>query len=326
MDYVKLGNSGLDISRICLGTMGFGKPESGFHEWVIEEEESHKVIKQALDLGINFFDTANVYSYGDSEKILGSGIKKYAKRDEVVIATKVYSEMRKGPNGRGLSRKEIIHQLDQSLERLQMDYVDLYIIHRWDYNTPIEETMRALHDLVTQGKVRYIGASAMYAWQFAKAQAVAEKNGWTKFISMQNHLNLLYREEEREMLPLCVDQNIGVTPYSPLASGRLTRDWSATTKRFLTDKIAQGKYDKTLEQDKVIVERVAELAEKYDVERAVISLAWLLQKPQVVAPIVGATKESHLSNAVKALEIKLAKEDINYLEETYVPHAVMGHS
>lgn len=306
MDYVKLGNSGLDVSRICLGTMGFGKPESGFHEWVIEEEESYKVIKQALDLGINFFDTANVYSYGDSEKILGSGIKKYAKRDEVVIATKVYSEMRKGPNGSGLSRKEIIH--------------------RWDYNTPIEETMRALHDLVTQGKVRYIGASAMYAWQFAKAQAVAEKNGWTKFISMQNHLNLLYREEEREMLPLCVDQNIGVTPYSPLASGRLTRDWSATTKRFLTDKIAQGKYDKTLEQDKVIVERVAELAEKYDVERAVISLAWLLQKPQVVAPIVGATKESHLSNAIKALEIKLAKEDINYLEETYVPHAVMGHS
>ena len=326
MDYVKLGNSGLDVSRICLGTMGFGKPESGFHEWVIEEEESHKVIKQALDLGINFFDTANVYSYGDSEKILGSGIKKYAKRDEVVIATKVYSEMRKGPNGSGLSRKEIIHQLDQSLERLQMDYVDLYIIHRWDYNTPIEETMRALHDLVTQGKVRYIGASAMYAWQFAKAQAVAEKNGWTKFISMQNHLNLLYREEEREMLPLCVDQNIGVTPYSPLASGRLTRDWSATTKRFLTDKIAQGKYDKTLEQDKVIVERVAELAEKYNVERAIISLAWLLQKPQVVAPIVGATKESHLSNAIKALEIKLAKEDINYLEETYVPHAVMGHS
>ena len=326
MDYVKLGNSGLDVSRICLGTMGFGKPESGFHEWVIEEEESHKVIKQALDLGIIFFDTANVYSYGDSEKILGSGIKKYAKRDEVVIATKVYSEMRKGPNGSGLSRKEIIHQLVQSLERLQMDYVDLYIIHRWDYNTPIEETMRALHDLVTQGKVRYIGASAMYSWQFAKAQAVAEKNGWTKFISMQNHLNLLYREEEREMLPLCVDQNIGVTPYSPLASGRLTRDWSATTKRFLTDKIAQGKYDKTLEQDKVIVERVAELAEKYDVERAVISLAWLLQKPQVVAPIVGATKESHLSNALKALEIKLAKEDINYLEETYVPHAVMGHS
>ena len=242
-----------------------------------------------------------------------------------MIATKVCSEMRKGPNGRGLSRKEIINQLDQSLERLQMDYVDLYIIHRWDYDTPIEETMRTLHDLVTQGKVRYIGASAMYAWQFAKAQAVAEKNGWTKFISMQNHLNLLYREEEREMLPLCVDQNIGVTPYSPLASGRLTRDWSATTKRFLTDKIAKGKYDSTLDQDKEIVDRVAAIAEKHDIERAAVSLAWLLQKKQVVSPIVGATKNSHLENAVKALEFALTEEEIAYLEETYVPHQVMGH-
>ncbi len=260
MEYRKLGYTGLDVSRICLGTMGFGNPESGFHEWVIREEESLKIIKNALDLGINFFDTANVYSYGDSERILGKGIKQFAKREEVVIATKVYSTMRKGPNGSGLSRKEIINQLDKSLERLQMDYVDLYIIHRWDYQTPIEETMRTLHDLVTQGKIRYIGASAMYAWQFAKAQAVAEKNGWTKFISMQNHLNLLYREEEREMLPLCEDQQVGVTPYSPLASGRLTRDWSATTKRFLTDNVAKSKYDLTLEQDKIIVERVAELA------------------------------------------------------------------
>ncbi len=325
MEYMKLGNTGLDVSRICLGTMGFGNPKSGFHEWVIEEEESLKIIKQALDLGINFFDTANVYSYGESERILGEGIKRYANRDEVVIATKVCSEMRKGPNGRGLSRKEIINQLDQSLERLQMDYVDLYIIHRWDYDTPIEETMRTLHDLVTQGKVRYIGASAMYAWQFAKAQAVAEKNGWTKFISMQNHLNLLYREEEREMLPLCVDQNIGVTPYSPLASGRLTRDWSATTKRFLTDKIAKGKYDSTLDQDKEIVDRVAAIAEKHDIERAAVSLAWLLQKKQVVSPIVGATKNSHLENAVKALEFALTEEEIAYLEETYVPHQVMGH-
>lgn len=325
MKYTKLGHTGLDVSRICLGTMGFGDPKSGFHEWVIEEEESLKVIKQALDLGINFFDTANVYSYGESERILGEGIKKYAERDEVVIATKVYSTMRKGPNGGGLSRKEIIHQLDKSLERLQMDYVDLYIIHRWDYETPIEETMKTLHDLVTQGKVRYIGASAMYAWQFAKAQSIAEKNGWTKFISMQNHLNLLYREEEREMLPLCSDQKIGVTPYSPLASGRLTRDWSATTKRYLTDQVAKGKYDSTLEQDKVIVERVAELASKKGVERAALSLAWLLQKPEVVAPIVGATKSSHLTNAIAALEIKLTEEDISYLEEAYVPHSIMGH-
>ena len=325
MEYRKLGYTGLDVSRICLGTMGFGNPESGFHEWVIREEESLKIIKNALDLGINFFDTANVYSYGDSERILGKGIKQFAKREEVVIATKVYSTMRKGPNGSGLSRKEIINQLDKSLERLQMDYVDLYIIHRWDYQTPIEETMRTLHDLVTQGKIRYIGASAMYAWQFAKAQAVAEKNGWTKFISMQNHLNLLYREEEREMLPLCEDQQVGVTPYSPLASGRLTRDWLATTKRFLTDNVAKSKYDLTLEQDKIIVERVAELAHQKGVEKASLSLAWLLQKKQVVAPIVGATKKAHLETAIKALAIELTKEEIDYLEEAYVPHVIMGH-
>ena len=246
MDYVKFGNTGLDVSPLCLGTMGFGDPNSGFHEWVLEEDDSREVIKKALDLGINFFDTANVYSYGASEEIVGRALNDFAPRDEIVVATKLYSKMKQRPNSEGLSRKAIFYQVEQSLKRLQMDYIDLYIIHRWDYHTPIEETMKALHDLVVSGKVRYIGASAMYAWQFAKAQAVAEKNGWTKFVSMQNHLNLLYREEEREMMPLCADQKIAVTPYSPLAAGRLTRDWGAETKRYLTDKTANQKYDKTM--------------------------------------------------------------------------------
>lgn len=326
MEYVKFGNTGMEVSRLCLGAMGFGDPASGFHEWVLEEKESKVVIKKALDLGINFFDTANVYSYGASEEILGKALNEYANRDEIVVATKLFTTMKKNvPNSGGLSRKEIFHQIDQSLKRLNMDYVDLYIIHRWDYNTPIEETMEALHDVVKSGKVRYIGASAMFAWQFAKAQAVAEKNGWTKFVSMQNHLNLLYREEEREMLPLCQDQKIAVTPYSPLASGRLTRDWSAQTKRFETDKMAQSKYDKTAEQDRIIVERVKEIAEKYDVERVQVALAWLLQKEQVVAPIIGATKESHLTKALPALDLRLTEEDIRFLEEPYVPHVIVGH-
>lgn len=326
MNYVKFGNTGMEVSRLCLGAMGFGDPNSGFHEWVLEEKESKAVIKKALDLGINFFDTANVYSYGSSETILGKALNEYAIRDEIVVATKLYSTMKKGvPNSGGLSRKEISHQIDKSLERLGMDYVDLYIIHRWDYNTPIEETMEALHDLVKSGKVRYIGASAMYAWQFAKAQAVADKNGWTKFVSMQNHLNLLYREEEREMLPLCQDQKIAVTPYSPLASGRLTRDWSAPTKRFETDKIAMSKYDTTAEQDRVIVKRVAEVAKKRNVERVHVALAWLLQKEAVVAPIIGATKESHLTQALPALDLVLSKEEVQFLEEPYVPHVIIGH-
>ena len=273
MDYVKFGNTGMDVSRICLGAMGFGDPNSGFHNWVLEEGESRKVIKSALDLGINFFDTANIYSYGASESILGKALNDYANRDEIVVATKVHQQMRQAPNGGGLSRKAILTEIDHSLERLGMDYVDLYIIHRWDYNTPIEETMEALHDVVKSGKARYIGASAMFAWQFAKAQSVAEKNGLTKFVSMQNHLNLLYREEEREMLPLCTDQKIAVTPYSPLASGRLTRDWSATTKRFETDQMAKHKYDTTEAQDRVIVERVAAIAEKYGVERVQVALS-----------------------------------------------------
>lgn len=324
MDYVKFGNTGLDVSPLCLGTMGFGDPNSGFHEWVLEEDDSREVIKKALDLGINFFDTANVYSYGASEEIVGRALNDFAPRDEIVVATKLYSKMKQRPNSGGLSRKAIFYQVEQSLKRLQMDYIDLYIIHRWDYHTPIEETMKALHDLVVSGKVRYIGASAMYAWQFAKAQAVAEKNGWTKFVSMQNHLNLLYREEEREMMPLCADQKIAVTPYSPLAAGRLTRDWGAETKRYLTDKTANQKYDKTMEQDREIVARVAQIADKHQSKRAQIALAWLLQKEQVVAPIIGATKESHILDALPALDLKLTAEEIAYLEEPYLPHAVVG--
>ncbi|WP_430617980.1 hypothetical protein IGI78_002005 [Enterococcus sp. DIV1767] len=324
MDYVKFGNTGLDVSPLCLGTMGFGDPNSGFHEWVLEEDDSREVIKKALDLGINFFDTANVYSYGASEEIVGRALNDFAPRDEIVVATKLYSKMKQRPNSGGLSRKAIFYQVEQSLKRMQMDYIDLYIIHRWDYHTPIEETMKALHDLVVSGKVRYIGASAMYAWQFAKAQAVAEKNGWTKFVSMQNHLNLLYREEEREMMPLCADQKIAVTPYSPLAAGRLTRDWGAETKRYLTDKTANQKYDKTMEQDREIVARVAQIADKHQSKRAQIALAWLLQKEQVVAPIIGATKESHLLDALPALDLKLTAEEIAYLEEPYLPHAVVG--
>ena len=324
MNYVKFGNTGMDVSPICLGTMGFGDPNSGFHDWVIEEEASRKVIKKAVELGINFFDTANVYSYGESEKILGKALKDYAKRDEIVVATKAFSQMKKAPNSGGLSRKALFHEIDQSLERLQMDYVDLFIIHRWDYHTPIEETMAALDEIVKSGKARYIGASAMYAWQFAKAQAVADKNGWTKFVSMQNHLNLLYREEEREMMPLCQDQKIAVTPYSPLASGRLTRDWNAETERFLKDKVARSKYDQTEEQDRVIVRRVAEVAESLGVKRSQIALAWLLQKEQVVAPIIGATKESHLLDALPALDLTLTADQIAYLEEPYLPHKVTG--
>ncbi|MFR3287417.1 MAG: aldo/keto reductase, partial [Enterococcus casseliflavus] len=273
---------------------------------------------------INFFYTATVYSYGAREEIVGRALNDFAPRDEIVVATKLYSKMKQRPNSGGLSRKAIFYQVEQSLKRLQMDYIDLYIIHRWDYHTPIEETMKALHDLVVSGKVRYIGASAMYAWQFAKAQAVAEKNGWTKFVSMQNHLNLLYREEEREMMPLCADQKIAVTPYSPLAAGRLTRDWGAETKRYLTDKTANQKYDKTMEQDREIVARVAKIADNHQSKRSQIALAWLLQKEQVVAPIIGATKESHLLDALPALDLKLTAEEIAYLEEPYLPHAVVG--
>ncbi|SMF69560.1 Predicted oxidoreductase [Priestia filamentosa] len=284
------------------------------------------LLKKALDLGINFFDTANVYSMGTSEEFLGRALNDYANRDEVVIATKVHQKMHEGPNGAGLSRKAIMSEIDKSLKRLGTDYVDLYIIHRWDYNTPIEETMEALHDIVKAGKARYIGASAMYAWQFQKALHVAEKNGWTRFVSMQNHLNLLYREEEREMLPLCREEKIGVTPYSPLASGRLTRDWSETTQRSETDQVQKSKYDATADADRLVVERVAAIAEKRGVPRIHIALAWLLQKEPVTAPIIGATKISHIEGAVDSLSVKLTPEEIAFLEDPYVPHPIVGHN
>jgi aryl-alcohol dehydrogenase-like predicted oxidoreductase len=267
-----------------------------------------------------------VYSLGRSEEILGKALKDYAKRDEVVIATKVHGRMHEGPNGAGLSRKAIMSEIDNSLKRLGTDYVDLYIIHRWDYDTPIEETMEALHDVVKAGKARYIGASAMYAWQFQKALHVAEKHGWTRFVSMQNHYNLIYREEEREMMPLCREEKIGVTPYSPMASGRLIRDWAETTKRLETDQVARSKYDTTTDSDKLVVDRVAEIAEKLGVLRIHVALAWLLHKSPVTAPIIGATKISHLEDAIGALSVKLTPEEIMYLEEPYVPHGIVGHN
>lgn len=324
MDYVKLGNTGLDVSRLCLGCMSFGIADRWIHPWVLDEDHSRPIIKKALEEGINFFDTANVYADGTSEEMVGRILKDYANRDEIVLATKVHFRMHEGPNGAGLSRKAIMSEIDKSLKRLGTDYVDLYQIHRWDYNTPIEETMEALHDVVKAGKARYIGASAMYAWQFLKALHVAEKNGWTKFISMQNHLNLIYREEEREMLPLCKEEKIGVIPYSPLASGRLTRDWSESTHRSETDQVQKSKYDGTANTDQLIVERVAAIAEKRGVPRAQIALAWLLQKEPVTAPIIGATKMSHLEDGVAALSITLTPDEIAYLEEPYVPHRVIG--
>ncbi|MCD5002354.1 aldo/keto reductase [Enterococcus saccharolyticus] len=326
MDYTKLGNTGMDVSRICLGAMSFGDPNKWFHKWVLEEEDSRPIIKRALELGINFFDTANVYSLGRSEEILGKALKDYAKRDEIVLATKVHQKMFDGPNGQGLSRKAIMSQIDQSLQRLQTDYVDLYIIHRWDYDTPIEETMEALHDVVKSGKARYIGASAMHAYQFQKANHVAEKNGWTKFVSMQNHLNLIYREEEREMIPYCVDQGIALTPYSPLASGRLVKSLNDTSLRRETDTVQKDKYDESEEKDRIIIERVAEVAEQYGVSKVEVALAWLLQKENLAAPIIGATKLSHVETAVKAIDFKLTPETVNYLEAEYVPHKIVGFS
>lgn len=324
MQYQKLGNTGLEVSRICVGCMGFGDP-AWVHKWVLGEAESRVVIKHALDLGVNFFDTANVYSLGVSEEILGRALRDYADRDRMVVATKVNMRMADGPNGAGLSRKAIMSEIDRSLQRLGMDYVDVYIIHRWDATTPIEETMEALHDVVKAGKTRYIGASAMYAWQFQKALATAEKHGWTKFVSMQNHYNLLYREEEREMMPLCVDAKIAVTPYSPLAAGRLTRDWSAdSSPRAQSDTVANWKYDRTTEVDKAVVERVAEVAQRMGVTRTQVALAWLLSRPQVAAPIIGATKTSHLDEAVTALDVTLSAADIAYMEAPYLPHTVVG--
>jgi aryl-alcohol dehydrogenase-like predicted oxidoreductase len=324
MEYVRLGKSGLKVSRLCLGCMSFGVAERWIHPWVLDEEHSRPIIKKALEAGINFFDTANVYSDGTSEEILGRALKDFADRDKIVIATKVFFRMHDGPNGEGLSRKAILSEIDKSLKRLGTDYVDLYQIHRWDYNTPIEETMEALNDVVRAGKARYIGASAMYAWQFSKALHVAEKHGWTRFVSMQNHINLIYREEEREMLPLCIEEGIGVIPYSPLAGGRLTRDLNETTLRSETDEIAKQKYGSSYDADRLVLERLAEVAKQRCVTRSHIALAWLLQKQPVTAPIIGVTKTHHLDDAVAALSVKLSPEEVAFLEEPYIPHRVVG--
>src|ERR687893_778344 len=324
MDYVRLGNTGLEVSRLCLGCMSYGDPARGGHPWSLPEDQSVPFLEKALDAGVNFFDTANVYSNGSSEEILGSVLLKKVRRDEVVIATKVFGEMRPGPNGRGLSRKAILGEIDNSLRRLGTDYVDLYQIHRWDYATPIEETLEALHDVVKAGKVRYFGASSMYAWQFAKALYTADLNGWTRFVSMQNYYNLLYREEEREMLRLCQAEGIGVIPWSPLARGRLTRDWDESSARSETDEFGKALYARTAEADRKVVERVAQIASRRGIPRAQVALAWLLHKPVVTAPIVGASKLQHLEDAVAALSLQLTPEEQSELEEPYVPHAVAG--
>lgn len=324
MEYVNLGKVGLEVSRICLGCMSYGVPERGPHPWTLPEEESRPFIKRALEGGINFFDTANVYSDGTSEEILGRALRDFVSRDDVVVATKVWGRMRPGPNGAGLSRRAILHEIDASLRRLDMDYVDLYQIHRWDYQTPIEETLEALHDVVKAGKARYIGASSMYAWQFAKALAISEREGWTRFVSMQNYVNLLYREEEREMLPLCRAEGVGVMPWSPLARGRLTRDWDETSARAETDEFGKRLYAKSAEADRKVVERVAEIARERGVPRAQIALAWLLAKPGITAPIVGATKLQHLDDAFAAVNLKLTPEEIARLEDSYIPHVVVG--
>jgi aryl-alcohol dehydrogenase-like predicted oxidoreductase len=331
MNYVNLGNAGLKVSRICLGCMSYGAPATGkvkpgSHAWALNEEESEPFFRQALDLGINFFDTANVYSGGASEEVLGRFLKATTRREAVVIATKLHGVMRDEPNGHGLSRKAIFFELDQSLRRLQTDYVDLYQIHRWDYETPIEETLEALHDVVKSGKVRYLGASSMYAWQFAKALYLADLHGWTRFVSMQNHYNLLYREEEREMIPLCQSEGIGVIPWSPLARGRLARPWqSEPTKRYETDQFGKSMYSHTEEADRKVVDRLGQVAEQRVVPRAQLALAWLLSKPAIASPIVGATKPPHLQDAVAALALLLTPEEIASLEEPYM-HPVLGFS
>jgi 1-deoxyxylulose-5-phosphate synthase len=324
MDNIKLGATGLDISRLCLGCMTFGEPTRGNHAWTLPEEESRPLIRQAIEAGITFFDTANVYSDGSSEEIVGRALKEFARREEVVIATKVHGRMRPGPNGAGLSRKAIMTEIDASLTRLGTDYVDLYQIHRFDPDTPIEETLEALHDVVKAGKARYIGASSMHAWQFATMLHVAEANGWTRFVSMQNYVNLLYREEEREMLPLCEAEGIGVIPWSPLARGRLTRDWDAQTERSQSDVFGKTLYEHTADADRRVVEAVAAVAAERGVPRAQVALAWVLAKPVVSAPIVGASKPGHLADAVAALDLVLSDEEIARLEAPYVPHAVVG--
>ena len=328
MEYVNLGRTGLVVSRLCLGCMTYGVPEAGTHPWTLDEAASRPLIRAALEAGINFLDTANVYSAGTSEEIVGRALRDFARREEVVLATKVHGRMRGDPNGRGLSRKAILAEIDASLRRLGTDYVDLYQIHRWDPHTPIEETLEALHDVVRAGKARYIGASSMYAWQFAKALYAAELRGWTRFVSMQNHLNLLYREEEREMLGLCLDQGVGVIPWSPLARGRLARPWESepSTERAATDEFGKTLYTAAEDADRAVVEVVGAVAARRGVARAQVALAWLLRKPGVTAPIVGVSKPGHLEDALGALRLELSNEEVAALERPYVPHPVAGFS
>lgn len=329
MLFSKLGSTGLDISRLCLGCMTFGEPGAGVHNWTIGEADSRQIIRRAVECGINFFDTANSYSAGTSEVIVGKLLKEYTRRDEVVIATKVFfpERMLEGnatPNRKGLSRKAIMTEIDASLTRLGTNYVDLYQIHRWDYGTPIEETMEALHDIVKAGKARYIGASSMFAWQFAKAQETARLNGWTRFVTMQNYLNLLYREEEREMIPLCADQGVGILPWSPLARGRLARPVGEQTKRSESDAFGQTLFAATEEADNAVISAVERVAAARSIPMAQVALAWVLAKPEVSAPIVGASKSPHLDDAIAALEIVLSSDEVAALERDYLPHPVTG--
>lgn len=325
MKYLKLGRTGLEVSELCLGGMTFGDPARGDHSWTLDEERSRPIIQKALEMGINFLDTANAYSEGTSEELVGRAIKDYSRREDVVIATKVFNRMRPGPNGAGLSRRAIMTEVENSLRRLNTDYIDLYQIHRWDHGTPIEETLEALHDIVKSGKARYIGASSMYAWQFSKAIYTSRLNGWTEFVSMQNHLNLLNREEEREMLPLCRDQRIAVMPWSPLARGKLTRDWDEKTARNESDKVSANLYQATTTTaDRAVVEAVAHVARSRGIPRAQIALAWVRQKAGVTAPIVGVSKTHHLDDAVASLDVELSAEEIRLLEDPYVPHGIVG--
>ncbi|MDG4826363.1 aldo/keto reductase [Asanoa sp. WMMD1127] len=324
MEYTRLGSSGLVISKIVVGCMGFGDPSRGHHAWSLDLEHSRPLIRQALEAGVTTFDTANVYAYGSSEEILGQVLGELARRDEVVIATKVHGRMADGPNGAGLSRGAIMTQVDASLRRLRTDYIDLYQIHRFDPDTPVEETMEALHDLVRAGKVRYLGASSMWTWQFAAMQHAADLGGWTRFVAMQNHYNLLMREEEREMLPYCLDQNIGVIPWSPLARGRLARGWDTTTDRSGTDRFGATLYRQSQDADRQIVEAVGKIASPRGLSRAVVALAWVLSKAAVTAPIVGVTKDHHLTDALAALDLTLTDEETAMLEEHYIPHVPEG--
>ena len=322
MRYVRLGSTGLEVSALCLGCMSYGDPDRGGHPWSLDEETSRPFIARALELGVTFFDTANVYSNGSSEEIIGRALADFARREDVVIATKVHGRMRPGPNGGGLSRQAILYEVDATLRRLGTDYIDLYQIHRWDPHTPIEETLEALHDVVKAGKVRYLGASSMYAWQFSKALYLAQRHGWTPFTTMQNHYNLLQREEEREMLPLCADQGIGVLPWSPLARGRLTRPWDSSTARTETDEFGRSLYRE--DTDRQIVERVLQVAQDRGVPAAQVALAWVAANPLVTAPIIGATKPHHLEDAVAGVDLELSAEEIASLEEPYLPHEIAG--